>query len=167
MTEQFEIGVITSTHGLKGEVKVFPTTDDVNRFTKLKDVLLETKDTPVTLTVERVRFFKGRPILKFSGLDRIEDVEQFRGRKLLVKREDAVPLEENEHYIGDILGSEVVKEDGSHYGVLRDVLKTGANDVFEIQKDDGTLEYLPSIKDVVLEIDVNEKKITVSPMRVI
>lgn len=167
MTEQFEIGVITSTHGLKGEVKVFPTTDDVSRFANLKDVLLETKDVPVNLTVERVRFFKGRPILKFSGLDRIEDVEGFRGRKLLVTRENAVPLKENEHYIGDILGSEVVKKDGSHYGILRDVLKTGANDVFEIEKEDGTLEYLPSIKDVVLAIDTEERRITVAPMRVI
>lgn len=167
MTEQFEIGVITSTHGLKGEVKVFPTTDDVRRFELLKDVLLETKDSPLHLTVERVRFFKGRPILKFAGLNRIEDVEQFRGRKLLVKREDALPLEENEHYIGDILGSTVFLKDGSRYGVLQDVLRTGANDVFEIQKEDGSMEYLPSIKEVILEIDAVEKKIIVKPMKVI
>lgn len=167
MTEQFEIGVVTSTHGLKGEVKVFPTTDDVSRFEVLKDVLLETGGEPLHLTVERVRFFKGRPILKFSGLDRIEDVEKFRGKKILVKREDAIPLEENEHYIGDILGSEVFLEDGTRYGTLRDVLKTGANDVFEVVKEDGTVEYLPSIKDVVLAIDAEAKKITVAPMKVI
>lgn len=167
MTEQFEIGIITSTHGLKGEVKVFPTTDDVNRFSTLKDVLLETGDAPLHLTVERVRFFKGRPILKFCGFDRIEDVEKFHGKKLLVSREDAVPLGENEHYIGDILGSRVYLKDGSSYGVLRDVLKTGANDVFEILKEDGSLEYLPSIRDVVLSIDPEAKKITVAPMRVI
>lgn len=167
MTEQFEIGVITSTHGLKGEVKVFPTTDDVSRFEVIKDVLLETKDGPLHLSVERVRFFKGRPILKFSGLDRIEDVENFRGKKLLVSRENAQPLEEDEYYIEDLLGSGLYLEDGSDYGTLRDVLHTGANDVFEVQKTDGTMEYLPAIQDVILSIDAEQKKITVAPMRVI
>ncbi len=165
MMEQFEIGVITSTHGLKGEVKVFPTTDDVDRYYDLKDVLLETREGTRVLSVERVRFFKGRPILKFKGLDRIEDVEGFRSMKLLVKREDAIPLEEDEYYIGDIIGSDVYLEDGSLYGKLQDVLKTGANEVYVIRLKDGSDTYLPAIKDCVLVVAPAEKRIVVRPMK--
>lgn len=167
MIEQFEIGVITTTHGLKGEVKVFPTTDDARRFEELSDVLLETAGEPRKLSVECVRFFKGRPILKFKGLDRIEDVEGLKGKKLLVDREDALPLEEDEHYVGDLLGAKVILGDGTAYGILRDILKTGANDVFEIQKEDGATDYLPSIKEVVLAIDVENRCITIRPMKTI
>ncbi len=165
MIEQFEIGVITSTHGLKGEVKVFPLTDDVDRFQDLEDVLLETRGGNRVLTVERVRFFKGRPILKFKGLDRIEDVEGFRQMKLLVNREDAIPLDEDEYYIGDVLDSEVLLEDGTQYGTLKDVLKTGANDVYVITKTDGEDTYLPVIHECVLSVDPEEKKIVVRPMK--
>lgn len=165
MIDQFEIGVITSTHGLKGEVKVYPMTDDVARFEDLKDVLLEAKGEPVRLKVERVRFFKGRPILKFEGLDRIEDVEAFRGRHLLVEREDAIPLEKNEFYIGDLIGSRVTLEDGSDYGELKDILRTGANDVYEIRRPDGSTTYLPSISDVILSVDPAQKTVVVRPMK--
>ncbi len=165
MMDQFEIGVITSTHGLKGEVKVYPTTDDVDRFYDLKDVLLETRGGNRVLTVERVRFFKGRPILKFKGLDRIEDVEGFRQMKLLIDRKDAIPLEENEYYVGDIVGSDVFLEDGSEYGTLKDILKTGANDVYVIAKKDGEDSYLPAIQECIISVDPEEKKIVVRPMK--
>ncbi len=165
MMDQFEIGVITSTHGLKGEVKVYPTTDDVDRFYDLKDVLLETRGGNRVLTVERVRFFKGRPILKFKGLDRIEDVEGFRQMKLLIDRKDAIPLEENEYYVGDIVGSDVFLEDGSEYGTLKDVLKTGANDVYVITTKDGEDAYLPAIQECIISVDPEEKKIVVRPMK--
>ncbi len=165
MMDQFEIGVITSTHGLKGEVKVFPTTDDVDRFYDLEDVLLETRGGNRVLTVERVRFFKGRPILKFKGLDRIEDVEGFRQMKLLVNREDAIPLDENEYYVGDIVDSTVYLEDGSEYGTLKEVLKTGANDVYVIRTTDGSETYLPAIQECVISVDPEEKRIVVRPMK--
>lgn len=165
MMDFFEIGAITSTHGLKGEVSVFPLTDDIERFYDLRDVLLETQGEPLCLSVERVRFFKGRVILKFKGLDRIEDVEQWKGRKLLVSRENAVALKENEFYIGDIIGSGAYLENGELLGEITDIRHTGANDVYYIRKEDGSEILLPSIAGVILRIEPEERRVLVRPMK--
>ena len=95
--EQFlQVGVITSTHGIRGEVKVFPTTDDPERFKKLKNVILDTGKERLDLGVQGVKFFKQYVIIKFKGIDNINDVEKYKGKSLFVPREDAVSLEEDE-----------------------------------------------------------------------
>ena len=104
MVSKLRVGVISSTHGLKGEVKVFPTTDDPARFRDLREVILEAKRETRDLEVERVKFFKQFVIVKFKGLDRIEEVEGYKGAELWVTRENAVPLEEGEYYIADLIG---------------------------------------------------------------
>lgn len=99
--EQFlQVGAITSTHGIRGEVKVFPTTDDPARFKKLKKVILDTGKRQIDMEIQSVRFFKQFVIVKFKGIDNINDVEQYKGSSLFVSRENAVSLEENEYYIG-------------------------------------------------------------------
>ena len=106
--EQFlQVGVISSTHGIRGEVKVFPTTDDAARFKKLKKVLLDTGKERLELEVQSVKFFKQFVILKFKGIDNINDIEKYKGKSLLVPREDAVPLGDDEYYIADLIGMEV------------------------------------------------------------
>ena len=98
--EQFlQVGVISSTHGIRGEVKVFPTTDDPARFKKLKKVLLDTGKERLELEVQSVKFFKQFVILKFRDIDNINDIEKYKGRSLLVPREDAVKLEKDEYFI--------------------------------------------------------------------
>ena len=130
--EQFlQVGVISSTHGIRGEVKVFPTTDDAARFKKLKKVLLDTGKERLELEVQSVKFFKQFVIVKFRGIDNINDIEMYKGKSLLVPREDAVRLEKDEYYIADLLGMDVFTEDG-HFGVLKDVMETGANEVYII-----------------------------------
>ena len=117
--EQFlQVGVISSTHGLRGEVKVFPTTDDAARFQTLKEVILDTGKEKLDLEIQSVRFFKQFVIVKFKGIDDINDIEKYKGRDLLVTRENAIPLEEGEYYIADILGATVVTEDGEKFGVM-------------------------------------------------
>ncbi|MEE3420662.1 MAG: ribosome maturation factor RimM [Lachnospiraceae bacterium] len=165
MMDQLEIGVITSTHGLRGEVYVYPTTDDIHRFEKVKDVLLVAKGKTLSLTVERVSFFKGRVIVKFRGLDAIEDVEKFRGLSLFVERKDAIPLKKGEYFIGDLVGSRVFLEDGTSYGQLVDIFRTGANDVYEIKMEDGSTAYLPAIRDCVISVDAEKQEIVVRPMK--
>lgn len=165
MLTELEIGVVISTHGLKGEVNVFPLTDEAGRFRDLKTVLLRTPEGDRELTVSAVRFFKGRPILRFREITSIEEAEKLRRMTLLVKRDQAVPLKENEYFIGDLIGSDVFLEDGSRYGTLTDVLRTGANDVYAIDTGEGNVIYLPAIRDCVLRVAPEEKRITVRPMK--
>ena len=118
MEQQFQVGVISSTHGVRGEVKVFPTTDDVKRFKKLKHVLLDTGKEQLPLEVEQVKFFKQFAILKFKGIDNINDIEKYKGKSLLVDRKDAVKLKKDEYFIADMIGMHVVTEDGAEFGTL-------------------------------------------------
>ena len=119
MEKQLQVGVISSTHGIRGEVKVFPTTNDAARFKQLKKVYLDTGREQRLLEIESVKFFKQFAILKFKGINTINDIEKYKGRSLLVDREDAVELEEDEYYIADMIGMEVYTEDGVSFGTDR------------------------------------------------
>lgn len=154
MEERLQVGIISSTHGVCGEVKVFPTTDDAKRFKRLKEVILDTGKENLVLEIEGVKFFKQFAILKFKGYDNINDIEKYRGKSLYVTRENAVRLKKDEYFIADLLGIKVQNEDGSDLGVLKDVIETGANDVYQIQMTDGRELLLPAIKQCVLEVDV-------------
>lgn len=156
MEERLQVGIISSTHGVRGEVKVFPTTDDVNRFKKLKEVILDTGRETKVLEIEGVKFFKQFAILKFKGIDTLNDVEKYRGQSLYVTRENAVKLKKDEYFIADLMGLRVLDEEGQEIGVLKEVLETGANDVYIITMNDGRELLLPAIKQCVLEVNVEE-----------
>lgn len=162
--EQFlQVGVISSTHGIRGEVKVFPTTDDPMRFKKLKKVFLDTGRERLELEVQSVRFFKQFAIVKFKGIDNINDIEKYKGKGIFVPREDAVPLDEDEYYIADLIGMEVFTEDG-HFGVVKDVMETGANEVYIIESDEHVEVLIPAIRQCVLDVNVEEKKMKIRLM---
>lgn len=154
MEDMLQVGVITSTHGVRGEVKVFPTTDDSNRFKRLKEVILDTGKEQITLEIESVKFFKQFVILKFKGFDNINDIEKYRQKSLYVTRKNAVRLRKDEYFIADLMGLRVQNEDGEDIGVLKDVMETGANDVYVIAMTDGRELLLPAIKQCVLNVDV-------------
>ena len=139
---------------MKGEVKVFPTTDDANRFKKLKQVYVDLGREKVELEVAGCRFFKNLVIVKFKGIDDINDIEKYKGKDLLVSRENAVPLEEGEYYIADLIDLKVINEDNEEIGVLYDVMQTGANDVYVINMTNGKELLLPAIDDCVLDINL-------------
>lgn len=160
--EQFlRVGVISSTHGVRGEVKVFPTTDDPARFKKLKKVILDTKNGRMELEIQGVKFFKNQVILKFKGYDNINDIEKYKGMDLLVSREDAVPLEENENFIVDLIDMTVVTDTGEVLGTLTDVMQTGANDVYVVETPREKEILLPAIRDCILDVNVEEKRMLV------
>ena len=161
MENYFRVGVITNTHGLKGEVKVFPTTDDADRYYDLKEVVINPEKENITLKIKNVRFFKNLVIVKFEGIDDINDVEKYKGKDLYVSRENAVPLEENEYYIADLIDMDIYDEEGNKIGVLYDVMQTGANDVYVINLDDCRELLLPVIDETVLDVNLDENKITV------
>ena len=154
MEEFLQVGVITATHGIHGEVKVFPTTDDPKRFKKLKKVLLDTGREKLELEVEGVKFFKNMVILKFKEYNDINQIEKYRKCPLLVTREHAVKLKKNEYFIADLIGVKVLDEQEQELGTLEDVIETGANDVYQIRLKDGRQLLLPAIKDCVLDVDV-------------
>lgn len=154
MEEFFQVGVITATHGIHGEVKVFPTTDDPNRFKKLKKVLLDTGIQKLELEVTGVKFFKKFVILKFKEFDDINQVEKYRKCPLLVTRENAVRLKKNEYFIADLIGLKVYTEDGTFLGNLEDVMQTGANDVYQIVTEEGKEILLPAIRQCILDVDI-------------
>ena len=161
MEQLLRVGVISSTHGVRGEVKVYPTTDDVNRFKKLKKVVLETGREYIDLEISGVKFFKNLVILKFKGIDNINDIEKYKGKDLLVHREDAVALEENENYVADLIDLKVVTDDGKVLGYLTEVMETGANDVYVVETEDGQELLLPAIRDCILDVDLDEEVMTV------
>lgn len=164
MITELQVGVITQTHGIKGEVKVFPTTDDASRFKKLKEVIMDTGRERLNMEVEGVKFFKQYAIVKFKGYDSINDVEKYKGSKLYVTRDKAVRLKKDEYFVADLIGMQVITEDGKPFGVLKDVMATGANDVYVVEREDSSEVLLPAIRECVLRIDMEQSVITVHIM---
>ena len=156
MEQMFQVGVISSTHGVRGEVKVYPTTDDVKRFKKLKEVILDTGREQKLLEIETVKFFKQFVILKFKGIDSINDIEKYKGKSLLVDREHAVKLKKDEYFIADMIGMRVVTEDGQAFGTLKEVIETGANDVYIIDTKEHGEVLVPAIKQCILDVDIED-----------
>lgn len=156
MEDIFQVGIITSTHGVKGEVKVYPTTDDPGRFKKLKKVILDTGREKLDLEVESVKFFKQLVILKFKGYDSINDIEKYKQKSLYVTRDNAVKLQKDEYFVADLIGLRIFDEDDKEIGVLEDCMVTGANDVYVIKLNDGRELLLPAIKECVLSVDIKE-----------
>ena len=161
MEKMLKVGVIASTHGIRGEVKVFPTTDDPGRYEKLKKVALDTGKELRELNVQGVKFFKQFVIVKFEGIDNINDIEMYKKCALFVDREDAVPLDEDEYFIADMLGMDVLTEDGGLLGELKDVIGTGANDVYVVASEEYGEVLIPAIKECILNVDIKNRKMSV------
>ncbi|MDE6910957.1 MAG: ribosome maturation factor RimM [Lachnospiraceae bacterium] len=164
MEDLLQVGAIAQTHGIRGEVKVFPMTDDVRRFQKLKEIILDTGKEKMTLEIESVKYFKKFVILKFKGFDNINDIERYKGKALYVTRENAVKLGRDEYFIADLIDLEVYDEDEHYLGVLVNVIETGANDVYEVRFEDGRVVLFPAIKQCILNIDMENRKMKVHIM---
>lgn len=153
----FVIGYVAGAHGIKGDIKVFPATDDITRFERLKAVSVETSSGAGDYKIEKVWYHKKFVMLKLEGICSMDDALRLKGGEVKINRELALPLSENEYFIRDLLDMDVYTEDGEGLGKITDVLITGANDVYEIE---GKL-YIPAIKDCILNVDVESKKMTV------
>lgn len=164
MEDLLQVGILSSTHGVKGEMKVFPTTNDVKRFKKNKEYILGTRSGNVDVKVESVKFFKQFVILKFEGIDTLDDVLPYKGCSLYVNRAHAVKLQKDEYFIADLIGLDVVDEAGRLIGKLTDVMQTGANDVYEITANDQKTYLFPAIRDCIKNVDIPAHKVTVHVM---
>lgn len=160
MTDRFRVGVITSPHGIKGEAKVYPTTDNPERLRKLKQVYAAIKGKDTVLEIETVRFQKNMALIKFRQFNTPEEINILRNTDLFVDRENATPLKENENYIADLIGLNVADEDNNIIGTVTDVFPTGANHVMEVDIGEKRVLF-PYIRQCILDVNLEEKIIKV------
>lgn len=161
MQKYLEIGKIVSVHGLKGEVKVQPWCDSPEYFCHFKK--LYSKDGTSEYIMTRSREQGNMVIAKIKGVDTVEAAQALRNKVLYMDRADA-KLPKGSYFVVDLIGLSVFDEEGKCYGVISDVLQTGANDVYEIKADSGKLFYIPAIPSVVLSTDLEGGKMTIYPM---
>ncbi|MCR5628291.1 ribosome maturation factor RimM [Eubacterium sp.] len=166
MQDYLRVGVLVKPHGVRGEMKVFPTTDDMKRFEDLieKDVFFDIKGNYEAHKIVSVKYFKQFAILQFEDITDMDMALKLKNIDVYVKREDAVELEEGEYYIADLLGLSVYLEDGSLFGKLKDVMETGANDVYVISTEEHGEVLVPVIDDCVKEVDLENEKIIIHLM---
>ena len=161
MTKYLEIGQIVNTFGIKGMVKVKPFTDNIKRFDKLKKVYIENKKSKKEYEIEEVKYHKDMVLIKFKGIENPEEANLLRQSYLMVDREKEEPLPEGTYYIVDMIGLEVYTDEGEKLGILEDIFNTGSNDIYVVKNELGKQILLPSIKDVIKKVDMEEQKITV------
>lgn len=161
MNEMFTVGKIVNTHGVKGEIKVIPTTDDPKRFKKLKNIFVERKKLE-TYEIENVRYHKNFVLLKLKGIEDINTAELLKGSVIKIDRKDSLPLKKDEYYISDLFGLQVYTEEERFLGELMDIIETGSNDVYVVKKEDREKDLLlPAIKQVIKGVDLESKKMIV------
>ena len=159
--KNLEVGQIVNTFGIKGFVKVNPWVNDVTRFEKLKKVYIKIRNEHKELEIEEVKYHKNQVLLKFKGIDTIEQAEFLRNAIIEIDRENAIPLEKGEYFIADLLDSEVFTDEGEKLGILDDIYNTGSKDIYVVKNELGKTILLPGINDVIKEVDVENKKIIV------
>lgn len=167
--EWFNVGRIVNTHGVRGEVRILSTTDfEEQRFVVGNKLAAFKKDDkkPTWVTIQSVRRHKNFILLTFEGMNNINIVEPFKEGMLKVTKDQMEEdlLEENEYFYHDIIGCSVVSEEGETIGEVKDILQTGANDVWVVKGEKGKEQYIPYIEDVVKNINIDEKVITIHVM---
>lgn len=160
----FKVGAIAGTHGIKGELKIFPITDDVQKFQTLKTLILgsnkNSENTKTEYKIESSKFHKQFILVKLQGVNDMNTAQELKGFDVFVTEDFAVPLAENEYYYCDLYDMMVVTESGEELGKIVNIIETGANDVYEIEG--GFL--IPAIESCVLEVDVENKKMLIHLM---
>ncbi|ASW42939.1 ribosome maturation factor RimM [Clostridium isatidis] len=158
MREILRVGKILNTHGIKGELKVLPLTDDPKRYDDLEFVLLDGKE----VNIEGCKYQKDRVILKLKDINTIEEAERLKNKYLEIPREYAVELEEDRYFIADLIGCTVYDTEGRNLGKIYDVIQTKNNDVYWIKEPKELL--IPVLLDIVLDINIEEEKIIIKPV---
>lgn len=164
MEQYFRIGVITTTHALAGEVKVYPTTEDPRRFEELDTCYLLDRGSYRPLTIRSCRYFKNLVILGFEEVGSIEEAQLLKQKELYVDREHAIPLEEGEYYLADVLGSMVTDEEGNVLGTLSDYMETAAQLIYKIKTEKGKEFLVPAVDEFIREVNVEEKRMVIRPI---
>lgn len=161
MQEYFEIGQIVNTFGIKGMVKVNPFTDDLERFEELKSIYIVKNKQLIEVEIEEVKYQKNMVLLKLKNIDDMNTAESYKGCYLKIHRKDARELPEDTYFIADIIGSQVITDDGKLLGKVDDIYNTGSNDIYVVKDELGKQILLPNIKEVILDINIEQQIVTV------
>ena len=161
MQKRLEVGQIVNTFGIKGEVKVIPFTDDINRFDRLKNIYIKIKSDSKQYIIENVKYHKNMVLLKLEGIDKVEDAENLRNAFIEIDRKDAIPLKEGTYFIADLIGLDVYTDNGELLGKVDDIYNTGSNDIYVIKNELGKQILLPGIKEVIKKVELEQEKIIV------
>lgn len=163
--KMFEVGKIVNTHGVRGEVRVVRITDFEERLAiGEKLYLVKNNESPKELTISGHRIHKQFDLLSFEGLDNINEVEGFKGAYLKIKKEQLTELQSGEYYYYEIIDCVMYTITGEKIGVIVSILSPGANDVWVVKAPNGKEHLIPFIKDVVKEINIDEKTVKIEPM---
>ena len=155
--ETIKLGLITAPQGIKGELRVLPYTDEPTRFSEIEAVLLDGK----RLQIEGVRYMKNVAVLKLRGIDDRNAAEAQRNKELFLDRDDMWEQPDDTYFIDDLIGCSVVKEDGASVGTLKQIHSRPAQDLYEIEKADGSTFLLPAVKEFIKGVDLERRTITV------
>ena len=162
MNKYLELGQIVNVKGLKGEVKVNSFTDDNTKFERIPNVFLKQKGNLKEYSIEKVGYSKNQVIIKFKGVNTVEEAEKIRNSYIVVDWEIFGELPEGVYYIADLLGLDVYTEDGTLLGKVDDIFSTGSNDVYVVKDELGKQKLLPGIDEVIKQIDLESGKIIVN-----
>lgn len=163
MDNRLEIGKIVNTHGLKGEIKVIPWTNTPEVFEDIEYIYVKGRE-EAKFDISNIKYQKNNIILRLKGINDISEAEKLKNSIITADREQLGELEEGEYYITDLIDCTVEAEDGSIYGLVKDVINTGSSDIYVVKRDEMKDLLIPVIDDVVLNIDIEAKRITVRLM---
>lgn len=158
--DRIKVGKVVGAFGIRGEVKVYPYTDRSERFRELDSVRAGGEE----LVIRNVRFQKNLVLLRFEGIDDRNGAEALRDRVLTIDRADLRALDEDEYFVFDLIGLEAVREDGTHIGRVTDVIQNSAQDLYEIETDEGKKYLVPAVYELVTDIDINSGIMTIHPI---
>lgn len=156
MNDFLKVGKIINAHGIKGEVKIFPLTDDIDRFYSLKKVYIEKNNSIFPLTISNIRIHKNIVLATFNEIKNREQVEKYKGEFLNINREDAIKLAKDQYFISDLIGIMVYSLDGILIGNIKEILQIGPTDIYVIKTNNKDI-LVPALKDIFQEIDINKK----------
>ncbi len=159
--EYFEIGQIVNTFGIKGFVKINPFTDDLERFEELDSVLVVKNKELIEMQIEEVKFHKNLVLVKFKGVEDINMAEKFKGCYIKISRDKARKLPEDTYFIADLIGIKVYDDNGNLIGKVQDIYNNKSHDIYVVKDDLGKQILLPSTKEVIKQIDLDEDKMIV------
>ncbi len=163
MLEYLKVGQIISTHGIKGELKIYPLTDDIKRFDKLKYIFLKNGSCYEKKDIEGIKYIKNMVIIKIKDIDNKEDANNLIDSYIYVNRENAVKLHEGTYFIADLIGMDVFSTDDNYLGKIVSVFPTGSNDIYEIKNENEEKSHLiPAIEDVIKMVDINNRKMIIN-----
>mgnify|MGYP005765070079 CR=1 FL=1 len=161
MQNLLEIGQIVNSYGIKGFLKVVPYTDDITRYSNLKEIYIEKNKKLEKMEIEEVKYHKNLVLLKLKGIDDINETLKYKNCYIKIDRKDAVDLPENSYFIVDLIDIEVYTEEDKYLGKIIDIFPTGSNDVYVVKDELGKQILLPAIREVIKKVDIENKKMIV------